>query len=82
MQVSTVVVFLESCRISLPFTDMDFMGHRQRSYTAKMLDKMRKEKKNASRVRRVMWKHTLAPVNGQYTSLHLHLHVLMMTCYR
>ncbi|KAK4320781.1 hypothetical protein Pmani_008376 [Petrolisthes manimaculis] len=44
-------------------SDMDFMGHRQRSYTAQMLDKLRKEKKNASRVRRVMWKHSLAPVN-------------------
>ncbi|XP_071525022.1 target of rapamycin complex 2 subunit MAPKAP1 isoform X3 [Panulirus ornatus] len=42
---------------------MDFVGHRQRSYTAQRLEIMRKEKKNASRVKRILWKHNTAPVD-------------------
>ncbi|XP_071525021.1 target of rapamycin complex 2 subunit MAPKAP1 isoform X2 [Panulirus ornatus] len=44
-------------------SDMDFVGHRQRSYTAQRLEIMRKEKKNASRVKRILWKHNTAPVD-------------------
>ncbi|KAG7173374.1 Target of rapamycin complex 2 subunit MAPKAP1-like [Homarus americanus] len=44
-------------------SDMDFVGHRQRSYTAQRLEIMRKEKKNASKVKRVVWKHNPAPLD-------------------
>ncbi|KAG0712304.1 Target of rapamycin complex 2 subunit MAPKAP1 [Chionoecetes opilio] len=43
--------------------DMDFVGHRQRSYTAQRLEVMRREKKNASRVKRVVWRHNTAPID-------------------
>ncbi|XP_063865482.1 target of rapamycin complex 2 subunit MAPKAP1-like isoform X1 [Scylla paramamosain] len=43
--------------------DMDFVGHRQRSYTAQRLEVMRREKKNASKVKRVVWKHNTAPID-------------------
>lgn len=49
----------------LLFPDMDFVGHRQRSYTAQRLEVMRREKKNASKVKRVVWKHNTAPVDGK-----------------
>ncbi|KAK8733682.1 hypothetical protein OTU49_006424 [Cherax quadricarinatus] len=44
-------------------SDMDFVGHRQRSYTAQRLEIMQKEKKNASKVKRVIWRHNPAPID-------------------
>lgn len=45
--------------------DMDFVGHRQRSYTDQRLEIMRKEKKNASKIKRITWKHNPAQINGE-----------------
>ncbi|XP_066988872.1 target of rapamycin complex 2 subunit MAPKAP1 isoform X2 [Macrobrachium rosenbergii] len=39
-------------------SDMDFVGHRKRSDTAQRLEIMRREKKNASKVKRIAWKHS------------------------
>ncbi|XP_047494365.1 target of rapamycin complex 2 subunit MAPKAP1-like [Penaeus chinensis] len=44
-------------------SDMDFVGHRQRSYTDQRLEIMRKEKKNASKIKRITWKHNPAQIN-------------------
>lgn len=55
----------ESPKALNPLTDMDFVGHRQRSYTAQRLEVMRREKKNASKVKRVIWKHNTAPIDGK-----------------
>ena len=45
--------------------DMDIGGHRRRSNTSQRLDKLKKERKNAARVKHIIWQPNADPLPGE-----------------
>ena len=48
--------------------DMDIGGHRRRSNTSQRLDKLKKERKNAARVKHIIWQPNADPLPGESAS--------------
>ena len=45
--------------------DMDIGGHRRRSNTSQRLDKLKKERKNAARIKHIIWQPNANPLPGE-----------------